>query len=150
MAFMPDDDFTEPPLPNGHVAAASAVPAKPVIAIIAVVAIEATEIAIVPIATVRSYAQVQLCQRSLWLRTNGRTRPSWIAVRDAAAAATSASFLMCLLLVPYFHINDFASDSFLSCTPPNLPHVSAAATRNPGFRGSDLEPGFGWDVFPRI
>src|SRR5207249_330883 len=59
-AFMPDDDFTKPPFPNGHIAAASAIPAKPQIAIVAVVAVEATEIAIVPIAAVRSHAQVQL------------------------------------------------------------------------------------------
>src|SRR4029077_14941561 len=74
-AFMPDDDFTEPPLPNDHVAATSLFPAKPEIAIITVVAIEATEIATVPVAAARSHAQIQLCQRRLGLRAEGRACP---------------------------------------------------------------------------
>jgi hypothetical protein len=124
---MPDDDFTEPPFPNGHVATAT--PIKPPIAIIAVVAIVTTVITIFPVAAVRSYAQVQLRQRGVGLRTNGRVCPSWKAVRDAAAATTSAILLMCLLLLLYFEINDLLSELFLRVLRSG---VCRPMTREPG------------------
>jgi hypothetical protein len=111
MAFMADDDFAKPPFSDGHVAAASVSSAKPP-AIIAVVAIESTVNAMIPVAAVRSYAQVQLCQRSPGLRTNsGRACPRWNNDQRCGGSDNKRKFPH--MSSPSAEVNDLLSHLFL-------------------------------------